>query len=221
MAETAVHAAAEGGGYSAAGMGSGAPMTVLRFIARPMLGSIFVIQGYETWRRPERVTPAAEPVVRPVRDRVPGVPSETEQAVRLNGAVQAVAGSMLAAGWFPRLSALALAGTLVPTTLAGHRFWEVADKQERAQQRIHFLKNLTMMGGLLIAAADTGGSPSLAWRGRHAARTARREASLVTKTARVTGKAAARTGKASSKVSNTAGKVAGQAKLVASLLPTG
>jgi uncharacterized membrane protein YphA (DoxX/SURF4 family) len=209
------------GGYSAAGMGSWAPMTVLRFIARPMLGSIFVIQGYETWRRPERVTPAAEPVVGPVRDRVPGVPSETEESVRLNGAIQAVAGSMLAAGWFPRLAALALAGTLVPTTLAGHRFWEVADKQERAQQRIHFLKNVTIMGGLLIAAADTGGSPSLAWRGRHAARTARREASLVTKTARVTGKAAARTGRASSKVSNTAGKVAGQASLVTRLLPAG
>ena len=196
-------------------------MTVLRFFARPMLGSIFVIQGYETWRRPGPVTPAAEPVVQPVRDRVPGLPSETEQAVRLNGAVQAVAGSMLAVGWFPRLSALALAGTLVPTTLAGHRFWEVADKQERAQQRIHFLKNLTMMGGLLIAAADTGGSPSLAWRGRHVARTARREASLVTKTASVTGKAAARTGKARNKVSNTAGKVAGKASLITSLLPTG
>ncbi len=188
-------------------------MTALRFIARPMLGSIFVIQGYQTWRHPEPVTPAAGPVVRQLRDRVPGVPGETEQAVRLNGAVQAVAGSLLAAGWFPRLSALALAGTLVPTTLAGHRFWEVEDKQERAQQRIHFLKNLTMMGGLLIAAADTAGRPSLAWRGRHAARTARREASLVTKTARVTGKAAARTGKASNKVSNAAGKVTGQANL--------
>ena len=82
-----------------------------------------------------------------------------------------------------------------------------------------------MMGGLLIAAADTGGSPSLAWRGRHAARTARREASLVTRTARVTGKAAARTGKASnkasSKVSNTAGKVTGKASLITSLLPAG
>ncbi len=133
-------------------------MTVLRFFARPMLGSSFVIQGYETWRRPERVTPAAEPVVQPVRDRVPGLPSETEQAVRLNGAVQAVAGSALAVGWFPRLSALALAGTLVPTTLAGHRFWVVGDKQERAQRQIHFLKNLTIMGGLLIAAADTGGA---------------------------------------------------------------
>lgn len=65
-----------------------------------------------------------------------------------------------------------LAGTLVPTTLAGHRYWEIEDKQERAQQRIHFLKNLTMLGGLLIAAADTGGNPSLAWRSRHAARAA-------------------------------------------------
>ena len=77
-----------------------------------------------------------------------------------------------AMGWFPRLSAAVLAGTLVPTTLAGHRYWEIEDKQERAQQQIHFLKNLTMLGGLLIAAADTGGNPSLAWRRRHAARAA-------------------------------------------------
>ena len=75
-------------------------------------------------------------------------------------------------GWFPRLSAAVLGGTLVPTTLAGHRYWEIEDKQERAQQRIHFLKNLTMLGGLLIAAADTGGNPSLAWRSRPAARAA-------------------------------------------------
>jgi uncharacterized membrane protein YphA (DoxX/SURF4 family) len=34
-------------------------------------------------------------------------------------------------GWFPRLSAAVLAGTLVPTTLAGHRYWEIEDKQER------------------------------------------------------------------------------------------
>ena len=139
-------------------------MAVLRAVARPMLASIFVVQGYQTWRWPERVAARAEPVVRPVTDRVAVLPDETEQAVRLNGAVQCVAGSMLAMGWLPRLSAAVLAGTLVPTTLAGHRFWEVEDKQERAQQRIHFLKNLTMLGGLLIAAADTGGNPSLAWR---------------------------------------------------------
>jgi hypothetical protein len=101
----------------------------------------------------------------------------TEQAVRLNGAIQLAAGTMLGLGWLPRLSALAIAGTLVPTTLAGHRFWEIEDPQERAQQRIHFLKNLTMLGGLLIAAADTGGSPSLSWRRQHAARKASRNLS--------------------------------------------
>ena len=96
---------------------------------------------------------------------------------------------LLALGRFPRLSALTLAATLVPTTAAGHRFWEAEEDADRAQQRIHFLKNLSMFGGLLITAADTAGNPSLAWRTRHAAKTARREASLVARTAKASGQA--------------------------------
>ena len=167
-------------------------MPVLRAFARPMLASIFVIQGYDTVLRPERVSAQAEPVVRPLADRVPAVPGQTEQAVRINGAVQVVAGSLLALGRLPRLSALAIAATLVPTTLAGHRFWEAQDKQERAQQRIHFLKNLSMLGGLVIAAADTAGRPSLAWRSRRVARSARHDVSLAARTAKVSGKAGAK-----------------------------
>ncbi|HEX2820319.1 MAG TPA: DoxX family protein [Streptosporangiaceae bacterium] len=182
-------------------------MPVLRAVARPMVASIFVLQGYDTLRRPERVAAAAEPVVRSLAERVPAVPAKTEQAVRLNGAVQLVAGSLLALGRFPRLSALAIAATLVPTTLAGHRFWEEDEEKDQAQQRIHFLKNLSMFGGLLIAAGDTAGSPSIAWRTRHAAKTARREASLVAKTARASGKAGAKTGVKAGKVSAKAGQV--------------
>jgi uncharacterized membrane protein YphA (DoxX/SURF4 family) len=178
-----------------------------------MLASIFVIQGFDTLIRPERVSPRAEPVVRPLAERVPPVPGDTEQAVRLNAAVQVVAGSLLAAGRLPRLSALALAATLVPTTLAGHRFWEVQDKQEREQQRIAFMKNISMLGGLLIATADTAGSPSLAWRSRHAARAAaraaRRDMALAARAAKVSGKAAKVSGKAG-KVSGKAGAKAGQ-----------
>jgi len=122
-----------------------------------MLASIFVIQGLANAREPGRVAPLAEPVVRQLADRVPALPTETEQAVRVNGAVQVAAGTTLGLGLLPRLSALALAASLIPTTLAGHRFWEYENPQERAQQRIHFLKNLTMLGGLLIAAADSGG----------------------------------------------------------------
>ncbi len=163
-----------------------------------MVASIFAMQGYQTLRRPERVSGLAEPVVHPVAEHVTIVPDKTEQAVRINGAVQLCAGTLLALGRWPRLSALAIAATLVPTTIAGHRFWEADNEQDRAQQRIHFLKNVSMLGGLLITAADTAGRPSLAWRGRHAARSARHDVALAARTAKVSGKAGARAGRLSS-----------------------
>jgi uncharacterized membrane protein YphA (DoxX/SURF4 family) len=54
----------------------------------------------------------------------------------------------------PRLAALALAGSLIPTTLAGHAFWKVDDPTARKLQRIQFHKNLAMIGGLLFAVVD-------------------------------------------------------------------
>jgi putative oxidoreductase len=168
------------------------PMGVLRALARPMLASIFIVQGYDTLRNPERVVKIAEPVVRPIASRVSVVPDDTEQAVRLNGAVQFVGGTLLAIGWLPRLSSLAIAATLVPTTAAAHRFWEASSSEERAMQRTQFLKNLGMFGGLLIAAGDTAGRPSLAWRSRHAVKEARREILHTAKAARTSGKAAAK-----------------------------
>jgi putative oxidoreductase len=136
-----------------------------------------------------------------------------EQAVRLNGAVQLVAGSLLAIGKFPRLSAAALAASLIPTTAAGHRFWESSDKQERAQQKVHFLKNVTMLGGLLIAASDTAGNPSIAWRGRHAATTAKREAALTAKTVAAEAKTAS--AKAQAQAAKTAAKTSAKTAKVA------
>src|SRR6266851_1996743 len=180
--------------------GQGAIMPVLRAIARPMLASIFIIQGYEILSRPEKVSELAEPVLRPAAERWSFVPGETEQAVRISGGVQVVAGSLLALGWWPRLAAAAIAATLVPTTLAGHRFWEAEDEQQRKQQRIHFLKNISMLGGLLITAADTAGSPSLAWRGRHAARAARRDVRLAARTAKVSSKAGAKASRLSDRL---------------------
>ncbi|MEU2561965.1 DoxX family protein [Streptomyces longispororuber] len=151
-------------------------MPILRKIARPMLASVFVTSGIKHLQAPEHVAPAAEPVVVPLAQRVPGLPEDPEELVRLNAAVQVGAGLLLSLGRFPRLSALALAGTLVPTTLAGHAWWKEEDKEQRAAQRAQFLKNLSLFGGLLIAAADTHGKPSVAYRTRHAARDARRSA---------------------------------------------
>jgi uncharacterized membrane protein YphA (DoxX/SURF4 family) len=40
----------------------------------------------------------------------------------------------------------------VPTTLAGHRFWE-EESAARSGQRLQFLKNLGLIGGLLLVIA--------------------------------------------------------------------
>jgi putative oxidoreductase len=196
-------------------------MVVLRAIARPLLASIFIVQGYDTFRHPEKVATRAEPVITPLAERFPAVPAKPEDAVRLNGAVQVAAGTMLALGRWPRLSALALAATLVPTTLAGHRFWEAEDDATKAQQRIHFLKNTSMLGGLLIAVGDTAGQPSIAWRVRHAAqeasrtaRSARKQTARTARTAKVSAKAGSKAGKVSAKagqVSAKAGKASAKA----------
>jgi putative oxidoreductase len=190
-------------------------MSVLRDFARPMLASIFVIQGFDTMLHPERVAPRAEPVVAPLAEYVPGLPTTAEDAVRLNGAVQFTAGSLLALGIFPRLSAAAIAVTLVPTTAAGHRFWEVEDEKERAQQRIHFLKNLGLFGGLLIAAGDTAGRPSLAWRRRYAVRSARRNAAIATWAVKKSSQAGAKASRARAKAKRTRAR-ASQARARAS-----
>ena len=182
-------------------------MAVLRLVARPMLASIFIAEGIDSLLHPETKAPAAEAVVRPLAEQVPVVPDQVEQAVRLNGAVQLVAGSLLAIGRFPRLSAAALAASLIPTSYAGHRFWESDDKQERAQQKIHFLKNVTILGGLLIAAGDTAGNPSVAWRSRHAAKTVKREAALTAKSVQAaSAKAEAQAAKTSAKAAKVAAK---------------
>ncbi|GEL17727.1 hypothetical protein PA7_15640 [Pseudonocardia asaccharolytica DSM 44247 = NBRC 16224] len=145
-----------------------------------MLAAIFVSGGINALRAPEGHVAAAKPVLdaaSPAIDKIVEMapieqrPSD-ETLIKAEATIKVAAGSLLALGVLPRISAAVLAGTLIPTTLAGHRFWEIHDEAERQAQRIQFIKNVSLFGGLLIAAADTEGRPSLAWRGRRAARLA-------------------------------------------------
>jgi uncharacterized membrane protein YphA (DoxX/SURF4 family) len=95
-----------------------------------------------------------------------------------------LAGLALATGRFPRISSLVLAASLVPTTYAGHAFWEEKDKAAMKAQRIQFFKNISMLGGLLLAGVDTAGKPGVAWRARHTAHDVRRETRHLAKQAR-------------------------------------
>ena len=69
----------------------------------------------------------------------------------------------------PRIASAALAFTVIPGSLGGHLFWTESDPERKAQKRRGLLTDLSLLGGLIIAAADTAGKPSLGWRGRQAA----------------------------------------------------
>jgi putative oxidoreductase len=117
----------------------------LRAVGRAALAAMFVTGGADALLDPGPRAPRVAEL---------GVPLEPELAVRLNGAVMLAGGVALALGLCPRLAAGALAGSLVPTTLAGHPYWRLADPTARRQQRIHFFKNVGLFGGALLVLSE-------------------------------------------------------------------
>ena len=125
----------------------------LRPAARVLTGSTYVLLGFDALREPGGRVDQAAPVLASIRKVAP-LPEDDELVVRANAAVMVASGTLLALGIAPRLSALALACSLIPTTLAGHSYWAIEDPAVRKQQRIQFHKNMAMLGGLLLAVID-------------------------------------------------------------------
>jgi putative oxidoreductase len=120
-------------------------MPIARTFARALLAAPFVVLGYEA---------AAEPGGRVELAAALGLPNP-ELAVRCNGAAMAAGGVALGIGVLPRTAAGGLAVSMVPTTLAGHAFWQHEDPVARKTNRIQFLKNLGLLGGLLAVATTS------------------------------------------------------------------
>jgi uncharacterized membrane protein YphA (DoxX/SURF4 family) len=146
---------------------------LIRRVARPLLSAVFIGQGIETLRNPSVTLEATEPTVAALRSLPEPygdkVPSNPETVARINAAVQVSGGLLLATGKLPRIASAALAITVIPGSLGGHLFWTEKDPQRKTEQRRALLTDLSLLGGLIIAAADTAGKPSLGWRGRRAA----------------------------------------------------
>ncbi|GAB1643921.1 DoxX family protein [Krasilnikovia sp. MM14-A1259] len=173
-------------------------MKPVRSAARAMLGAIFVISGVRVALDPgsrvdlaKRVTDHVSPLIERVDSRLP---SDAETLVRLKAGADLVAGLLLASGRLTRPAAVVLAAGLIPTTLAGHPFWTMSGPDRKGQE-IHFLKNLGLLGGLLLAAADTQGRPGLRYRTSHAVdrsqRTVQRSVRRAVRTAKREAKIAA------------------------------
>ena len=146
---------------------------LIRRIARPLLSAAFIGQGVDSLLNPKLAAEAAAPTVDGFR-ALPhpvgsSIPSDAQTFAQINAAVQISGGLLLATGKAPRIASAALALTVLPANLGAHMFWSESDPQLKAQKRRDFLTDLSLLGGLMIASADTAGKPSLGWRGRRAA----------------------------------------------------
>ncbi|KXO89064.1 DoxX family membrane protein [Tsukamurella pseudospumae] len=149
---------------------------MIRRIARPLLGSFFVYTGYtgltsDPGHKADTVAPLVEKATESLPDSTV-IPTSARTWLRINSGVQLGGGLLLATGRLPRASSLTLAGTLVPATAVDHPFWRESDPEIRREQQLHFVKNLSLLGGLLIAGFDTEGRPGATWRARRAAQRA-------------------------------------------------
>jgi len=136
---------------------------LLRRIARPLLASWFFLEGVDAVRYPTAHAERAAPVLNPLSERLP-IAIETRRLAQAHGAVLAGCAVMLAIGKAPRTAAFALAALTAPVAVVGQPFWSTRDPQLRADYLRGFLRNVGMIGGALVAAADTEGKPGLAWR---------------------------------------------------------
>ena len=119
------------------------------------LGAMFAHAGWCTLREPGPRVQAAAPLLARLRRIAPFLPGD-QALVKANAAVHAAGGLLLAAGIFRRPAAVALLLSLLPTTAAGHAFWEVSDPGKREQEQLQFGKNMAVLGALVmtIAAPD-------------------------------------------------------------------
>lgn len=146
---------------------------LVRRIARPMLAAAFVGRGIDTLRNPADATEAARPALEGLQ-KLPepvgsSVPRSAATFAKATAAVQIASGLLLATGRLPRLASATLAATVIPSSLGSEMFWAEDDPVRKAAKRRDLLTDVSLLGGLVIASADTAGKPSLGWRGRRAA----------------------------------------------------
>jgi putative oxidoreductase len=80
-----------------------------------------------------------------------GLPAPTVLAFAA-GAVEVIAGLMVAVGWHTKFAALVLAAFSLVAAFFFHDFWNLPTGEEQINQMLHAFKNVTIIGGLIVIA---------------------------------------------------------------------
>ena len=162
-------------------------MSIVRLAARPLLATSFVATGIDRLRHTDETAVSLRPLVQQTESVLPAagtLAGQEKLMARAIGAAQVGAGVLLGMGKFSRLAAAVLAGTTALNTVVDYRAADSATPEARRTRRTQLLKNLSLIGAVLLAAVDTNGRPGLVWRAEHLAADARRNVRSIGKDAR-------------------------------------
>lgn len=153
-------------------------MSLIRKVARPLLGASFIADGVDRLRNTEEAAATLGPTLEEIGALVPQaepLTSNPQRTTQVLGGVEVAAGLALAVGKFPRLAALTLCGVHKLNSYAEYRSAPLETEEDVAAQRTTLLKNVSILGGLGIAAVDLAGKPSLSWRAEHIAKQSKKK----------------------------------------------
>lgn len=118
-------------------------MAALAIFGRVLFGAYFLYSGINHFKNQKSLAGYA---------KFKKVPSP-EFAVVLTGVMLIVGGAGIILGinyFYTQASALILTLFLVPTTFIMHNFWEEKDAQAKMNDQIAFMKNIALIGALLM-----------------------------------------------------------------------
>jgi putative oxidoreductase len=114
----------------------------LALVGRILLGLIFVLSGFQKLMGFSGLAPTLA---------AKGLPMPEVLAV-ITVAIELGAGLLLVVGWKARWAAFLLFLFIIPVSLTFHNFWTM-EGAAAAMNKIQFLKNVSIMGGMLVLAA--------------------------------------------------------------------
>jgi putative oxidoreductase len=125
---------------------------ILAVVGRIMLSAIFLLAAVGN------KIPHFNDVAKLMGDK--GIPAA--QVMLVGAIVFLIAGSLsIILGYKARIGATLLLIFLVLATYYFHDFWHATSDKEKQDQMIHFLKNVSMMGAMLLIIANGTGPMSL------------------------------------------------------------
>jgi DoxX. len=118
-------------------------MDILFLVGRIILAGYFLFSGINHFMRLGMMAGYA---------KMKGVPLPSV-AVALTGLILTLGGLSILLGVYPLVGIILLVVFLIPVSFMMHDFWKVQDPQMKMGEMINFMKNMALLGALLMLSA--------------------------------------------------------------------